>query len=87
MAACGQTENGANHCMFGSANMATRSGRTNMRWLSFSAPFLCFFLWTNKERKEKKEILGEQKMNNKKLGFDKQKNRPISETVLNISSP
>jgi hypothetical protein len=56
MTALGQTENGANRCMFGSANTATRSGRPNMRRLSFSAPFLCFFLWTSKERKGKKHF-------------------------------
>jgi hypothetical protein len=45
-----QTENGANCSMFVSANTASRSERTNMLQLSFSAPFLWFFLWTNKER-------------------------------------
>jgi hypothetical protein len=54
-----QTENGANCCMFGSANMALRSGRTNRLQLSFSAPFLWFFLWTNKERTN--TLLEEQK--------------------------
>jgi hypothetical protein len=48
----GQTENGANCSLFGSANEALCSERTNRLQLSFSAPFLCFFLWTNKERKE-----------------------------------
>jgi hypothetical protein len=46
----GRTENGANCSMFGSAIMALCSGRTNRLQLSFSAPFLWFFLWTNKER-------------------------------------
>jgi hypothetical protein len=56
MAARGQTENGANCSMFVSAIKASRSGRSNRLQLSFSAPFLCFFLWTNKERKEKIKI-------------------------------
>jgi len=56
-----QTENGANCSMFGSAFKASLSEGTNMPQLSFSAPFLCFFLWTNKERKVK--YLGKQKMN------------------------
>ena len=55
-----QTENGANCRLFGSANKASCSGRTKRLQLSFSAPFLCFFLWTNKERKKD---LCEQKMN------------------------
>jgi hypothetical protein len=33
---------------------STRSGKPN---LSFPAPFLCFFLWTNKERKTKKPCI------------------------------
>jgi len=65
-----QSENGANCSMFGGANKAMCSGGTNRLQLSFSAPFLCFFLWTNKERKkrifgrtkkERKETLDEQR--------------------------
>jgi hypothetical protein len=61
LTARGQSENGANCSMFGGAIKAMCSGGTNKLQLSFSAPFLCFFLWTNKERKVK--YLGKQKMN------------------------
>jgi hypothetical protein len=51
-----QSGNGAKFRLFGSAIKAACSGRTNSLKLSFPAPFLWFFLWTNKERTKKKII-------------------------------
>jgi hypothetical protein len=47
-----QSENGANCSMFGGAIKAMCSGGTNMLQLSFSAPFLCYFLLALKESKK-----------------------------------
>jgi hypothetical protein len=57
----GQTGNGANFGPDCSANTALRSERKSGPKLSFPAPFLCYFLFAQKE--SKRMNLGEQKMN------------------------
>jgi hypothetical protein len=64
----GQTGNRANRGLFGGAIMALCSGRTKRSRLLFPAPFLWFFLWTNKERTRKP--LGKQKPRNHAMHGD-----------------